>query len=349
MSGGVDSSVAAALLQKQGHRVTGMMLRLWSESGHEEDNRCCAPDAMALARRVAGRLDIPFYVADARDVFRAVVVQDFLEGYAAGRTPNPCLICNRVVRWEFLFEQARALGADFLATGHYARLRSAPDGRVELLRGVDVEKDQSYVLHVIPQEKLRQALFPLGEYTKAQVRALADAWGLPTARRADSQDLCFLAGGDYRDFLRRHAPEAARPGPILDRQGRALGRHEGLAFYTIGQRKGLGLGGGEPLYVLEKDVANNALIVGPEAQLGRTSLLCGPVHWTSGRVPDGPFHALVQARYRARPAGAWITPGERDQARVRFDAPQRDLTPGQAAVFYDGDLVIGGGVILSAE
>jgi tRNA-specific 2-thiouridylase len=326
-----------------------MMLRLWSEPGKEDSNRCCSPDAMALARRVAARLGIPFYVVDAKQIFRETVVQAFLDGYAAGLTPNPCLACNRVVRWEFLFEHARAFGADFLATGHYARLRMTDDGRVELMRGLDESKDQSYVLHVIPQEKLKHALFPVGGYAKPQIRAIAAELNLPVSDCRDSQDLCFLAGEDYRDFLRRNAPELARPGPIVDREGRALGTHEGLAFYTIGQRKGLGLAGGEPLYVLEKDALANALIVGPEEQLGRSALTCGPVTWTSGRVPPEPFRATVKARYSARPAGAWVTPGSGDRAQVRFDQPQRDLTPGQAAVFYRDEIVLGGGLIQSVE
>ena len=224
MSGGVDSSVAAALLQQQGHQVTGVMLRLWSEPGKEDSNRCCAPDAMALARRVAAKLDIPFHVVDARDVFREIVVETFLEGYAAGQTPNPCLACNRRIRWTLLYEHARTLGADFLATGHYARLRTAAGGAVELLRGLDPAKDQSYVLHVIPQEKLRHALFPVGEYTKPQIRALASSFELPAAHRPDSQDLCFLAGEDYRAFLRRHHRGLPGVGPAgLGGQARAKG------------------------------------------------------------------------------------------------------------------------------
>src|SRR5512143_676117 len=219
MSGGVDSSVAAALLQEHGYAVTGMMLRLWSESGREADNRCCTPVAMALARRVAARLGIPFYAVDARQAFHGTVVSYFLEGYAQGLTPNPCLVCNRQVRWGLLLEHARALGADYMATGHYARLRPGENGTIQLLRAIDSAKDQSYVLHVLDQERLAQARFPLGEYTKPQVRELARRFNLPVAERSESQDLCFLAGGDYRQFLQRHAPQVEMPGPIFDRQG----------------------------------------------------------------------------------------------------------------------------------
>ena len=204
MSGGVDSSVAAALLKQQGHEVTGMMLRLWSEPGKEDSNRCCTPDSMAQARRVAAKLEIPFYVLDAKEIFRKTVVNYFLQGYADGQTPNPCLVCNREIRWEFLLQHALALGADFMATGHYARVDTAPDGRKLLRRGVDPAKDQSYVLHVLNQEKLARALFPAGDYTKPEIRAIAEGLGLSVAKRPDSQDLCFLAGEDYRPFLARN-------------------------------------------------------------------------------------------------------------------------------------------------
>ena len=272
MSGGVDSSVAAALLVEQGYRVIGIMLRLWSEPGCEDLNRCCTPQAMSLARQVAAHLGIPFYVLDAKQPFRATVVEAFFEGYARGVTPNPCLVCNRRIRWGFLLEHARALGAERFATGHYARLRRLPDGTVQLLKGRDAAKDQSYVLAMLSQEQLQRTLLPIGEYTKAEVRALAERFGLPVAQRPDSQDLCFLAGQDYRDFLARHRPDTLRPGPILTPDGQEIGRHRGLAFYTIGQRKGLGLAAPRPLYVLDKDPARNALIVGPAEALGRRAL-----------------------------------------------------------------------------
>lgn len=349
MSGGVDSSVAAALLLEQGYDVTGMMLRLWSEPGKEAWNRCCTPDSMAMARRVAARLDIPFYVVDAKRVFRETVVQYFLEGYAAGLTPNPCLVCNRQIRWRFLLDHALALGADFLATGHYARTSRDEKGQVRLLRAVDEDKDQSYVLHGLTQEKLRCTLFPLGEYRKAEVRQKAEALGLPVYKRPDSQDLCFLAGEDYRAFLRRHAPEASRPGDIVNRKGELLGRHSGLPNYTIGQRKGLGIRFPAPLYVLDKEAATNTLVVGQAHELGATRLLAGEVNWVSGAMPESTFRAWVKIRYTARatPAEVCLLEGGQ-QVEVRFDVPQRDITPGQSAVFYVGDEVMGGGVILSS-
>jgi tRNA-uridine 2-sulfurtransferase len=345
MSGGVDSSVAAALLKQQGYEVTGMMLRLWSEPGKENSNRCCTPDSMGLARRVAAKLDIPFYVVDAKELFRATVVEAFLDGYARGLTPNPCLTCNRQIRWEYLYDHAMALGADFMATGHYVRLETAQDGRKRLLRGVDPAKDQSYVLHVLSQEKLAHSLFPIGAYPKPEVRAFARTFDLPTAARADSQDLCFLAGEDYREFLRRNAPEIARPGPILNRDGKTLGEHQGLAYYTIGQRKGLGIASPVPLYVLGKDTGTNALVVGTQDELGQRELTAVDVHWSSGEAPSGPLHGQVKTRYTAREAASEIRPLEGSRVDVRFEAPQRDITPGQAAVFYDGEVVLGGGLI----
>jgi len=347
MSGGVDSSVAAALLQRQGYDVIGMMLRLWSEPGKEDSNRCCTPDSMALARRVAARLDIPFYVVDAKEVFRETVVQYFLEGYAAGQTPNPCLLCNRQIRWTFLLEHALALGTDFMATGHYVRKRTNENGEHQLLKAVDPSKDQSYVLHVLDQGKLNHALFPVGEYPKPEIRKIAEELDLPVYKRPDSQDLCFLAGEDYRNFIQRNAAEMLLPGEIVRRGGEPLGQHNGLANYTIGQRKGLGVQSPVPLYVLSKDATTNTLIVGEADELGMDELLVKDLNWPSGEIPAKPFRAEVKIRYTAKEAPARVTPlNNGKQARVRFDAPQRDITLGQAAVFYDGELLLGGGIIL---
>ena len=346
MSGGVDSSVAAALLKEQGYEVMGMMLRLWSEPGKEESNRCCTPDSMAQARRVAAKLGIPFYVIDGKDVFRETVVQYFLDGYARGETPNPCLICNRQIRWTFLLEHALALGADYMATGHYVRTQRDEGGRVQLVRAVDRSKDQSYVLHVLNQEKLARALFPVGDYPKLEIRTIAEKFGLPTASRKDSQDLCFLAGEDYRHFLQRNAAEMLQPGEILTRDGRSVGHHSGLANYTIGQRKGLGVASPVPLYVLGKDSISNSLVVGTQEELGSRELNARDVNWISGEAPAKPFRAEVKIRYTAQEADAWVTPMDGSRAQVRFDAPQRDITAGQAAVFFQADRLIGGGIIL---
>jgi len=347
MSGGVDSSVTAALLKERGYDVLGMMLRLWSEPGKEDSNRCCTPDSMAQARRVAAKLDIPFYVIDAKDVFRETVVEYFLSGYARGETPNPCLVCNQKIRWTFLLDHALALGADFMATGHYARVKKDERGRIQLMRAVDLSKDQSYVLHVLNQDKLKHALFPVGDYPKPEIRALAEKHGLPTASRKDSQDLCFLAGEDYRNFLRRNAAEMLKPGEIVTRAGKSIGEHNGLANYTIGQRKGLGVASPVPLYVLGKNAANNTVIVGTQEELGSRELTARDVRWLSGEAPPQPFRANVKIRYTAKEAGALVTPVDNGkQAQVQFDAPQRDITAGQAAVFYQDDVMIGGGIII---
>ena len=347
MSGGVDSSVAAALLKEQGYDVIGMMLRLWSEPGKEESNRCCTPDSMAQARRVAAKLDIPFYVIDAKDVFRETVVEYFLSGYARGETPNPCLVCNQKVRWTFLLDHALALGADYMSTGHYVRIRKNENGKSELLRAVDPGKDQSYVLHVLTQDKLKHALFPIGDYPKPEIRAIAEKYGLPTASRKDSQDLCFLAGEDYRNFLQRNAAEMLTAGEIVTRAGKSVGEHTGLANYTIGQRKGLGVASAVPLYVLGKNAQTNALIVGTQEELGARELTARDVNWLSGNIPDGPFRSEVKIRYTAREAAATVMPIHNGgQVHVQFDAPQRDITAGQAAVFYQDDVMIGGGIIV---
>ncbi|GAB4574103.1 MAG: tRNA 2-thiouridine(34) synthase MnmA [Anaerolineae bacterium] len=350
MSGGVDSSVAAALLVQQGYEVIGMMMRLWSEDNGQGEtcdthNRCCTPDQMRDARRIADMLGIPFYVLDTREVFRQKIVQYFIDEYATGRTPNPCLACNRHIRFTHLLNHARAMGAEYLATGHYARLRQSADGTVSLYKGVDDAKDQSYVLSVLTQEQIRHALFPVGEYTKHRVRELASEFGLPVAQKHDSQDLCFLADGDYRRFLRQYAPAAVVPGPIVNRQGQQLGDHTGLPNYTIGQRKGLGIAASEPLYVIAKDVTHNALIVGTRAELGQRTLTARNVNWIEGQPPGSPMRAEVKIRYKARPVPATLSPREDGHVLVTFDEPQRDIAPGQGAVFYDGERCLGGGTI----
>jgi tRNA-specific 2-thiouridylase len=345
MSGGVDSSVTAALLKEQGYQVIGMMLRLWSQPGGETFNRCCTPESMALARRVAARLEIPFYAIDAKEVFHQNVVRFFEDGYLRGVTPNPCLVCNRQIRWGFLLEHALSLGADYLATGHYARLQNDDNGRFQLLKAIDREKDQSYVLHVLGQQQLYHALFPLGEYAKPQVRQLARDFSLPVSERPESQDLCFLGQSDYRQYLRRNVPQSDNPGPIIDRNGHTIGQHQGLAFYTIGQRKGLGLSAPHPLYVVDKDLQRNTLIVGGIDQLGKSELVASQVNWVSGIIPSRPFRAEVKIRYRARETWGRVTPLEDRAVKVSFDESLRDITPGQSAVFYDGSICLGGGII----
>ena len=346
MSGGVDSSVAAALLVEQGYNVIGMMLRLWSEQDSESANRCCAPDSIALARRVAAILSIPFYVLDARQQFYDSVVRSFIDDYTHNLTPNPCITCNRIVRWDFLLYHALAAGADFLATGHYARISQDSTGAYQLSRGVDPSKDQSYVLHILTQNKLRHALFPLGEYTKQEVRRMAHNFNLPVADRPDSQDLCFTGiNGDYRQFLTRNAPSTVNPGLILDHQGRVVGNHSGLAFFTIGQRKGLHISSPVPLYVLEKDPFRNVLVVGSSDHLGNNQLMSEGVNWIAGEPPNSSFPALVKIRYKAQDVQGNVNILDKNSIRIDFNNLVRDITPGQAAVLYNGDICLGGGII----
>jgi tRNA-specific 2-thiouridylase len=347
MSGGVDSSVAAALLVEQGYEVIGMMMRLWSEPGSgpaAPANRCCTPDQMADARRIAAILGIPFYVVDVQDYFRQRIVQFFIDEHERGRTPNPCIECNRQIRFTYLLERALALDADYLATGHYARVRHSDCG-YHLLKAVDETKDQSYVLHVLGQEHLAHVLFPIGEYTKDEVRELARQFNLPVASKGESQDLCFLGDGDYRRFLQEYSDKAGRPGPILNSSGRELGQHDGLPFYTIGQRKGLGIAAGEPLFVLRKDVGHNALVVGTREELGQDDLVARNVNWVSGSAPARPIRAQVKIRYKARPVTATVAMLADSRARVHLDEPVFGMTAGQGAVFYDGDICLGGGII----
>ncbi len=348
MSGGVDSSVAAALLVEQGYNCIGVMMRLWAETGAGEGstNKCCSLESVNDARRVADQLGIPFYLINVEQPFKQNVVDLFIDGYSAGLTPNPCLACNRHIRFDYLLNYARRMGADYLATGHYARLRRQPDGTVHLLAGVDAGKDQSYVLSVMGQDELQDVLFPIGDFPKSEVRRMAAAQGLPIASKHDSMDLCFLADDDYRRFLQDWAPKAMQPGQIVDRTGKVLGAHNGLPNYTIGQRKGLGIGGvAEPLYVLELDSKRNALVVGTLDELGQRELLATGVNWTLDTpVADG-YRGQCKIRYRSVAADCTLYPQPNGDVRVIFDAPLRDITPGQGAVFYNGDHCLGGGII----
>ena len=378
MSGGVDSSVAAALLKEQGHEVIGIMLRLWSEPGTYDDdglervvqNKCCSLEAVDDARRVARKLDIPFYLMNVEQEFKENVVDLFYREYVAGRTPNPCLTCNRHIRFTLLLNRALALNADYLATGHYVRVDDHPlTGKRRLRRGIDPGKDQSYVLHVLNQEQLAHACFPLGGYTKPEVRAMAAERGLSVASKPESQEICFVAQNDYRGFIDRYTINLAEkeenvpaavgatsgkliqiphPGPIYDQAGKQLGRHRGLAYYTIGQRKGLGLNSPVPLHVLRIDAEQNALIVGPAEGLLRATCTVAKMHYVSGEVPTEPFDAWVRIRYKAPEEQAVVTPIDAEHAQITFARPQRSITPGQAAVLYSGmdqDEVLGGGII----
>lgn len=346
MSGGVDSSVSAALLVDQGYKVFGIMLRLWGEPEADRSNRCCTPDSVALARRVASIISIPFYVLDAKRIFYDTVVKTFIQDYTHNLTPNPCIACNRYVRWGYLLNYARAAGADYLASGHYARIVQNVDHTYQLLRGVDPLKDQSYVLHVLNQEQLAHAMFPLGGYLKTDVREMANRYNLPVAERPDSQDLCFIGSdGDYRQFLIHHAPDSLQPGDIVDVNGTILGQHKGLAFYTIGQRKGLQISAPTPLYVLGKEISGNKIIVGTRGQAARDNLIASEVNWVAGEAPISPFNAQVKIRYKSHDIPAVVSALDSDSIKVQFEKPVCDITPGQAAVLYNGDVCLGGGII----
>lgn len=350
MSGGVDSSVAAALLKEAGWEVIGLTFRLWEEgqasATHLASASCLSREAAGAAAQAALSLGIEHHVLELQEEFRGRVIDYFVREYRAGRTPNPCLVCNSGIKFAALLEQARRLGASHLATGHYARTGySTAAGRFLLKKGVDTQKDQSYMLYRLSQGQLRRCLFPLGELTKREVRRKAAELGLGAAREAESQEICFVPDNDYRGFLRSYGL-ATRPGPIISSRGERLGTHKGIAFYTIGQRKGLGLSCPRPLYVLEIRPRENTLIVGERAELYRAGLEAEEVHLVSVSALDGAQELTVKIRYRSPEIPARVIPlAEPRTVRVIFKQPQPAVTPGQAAVFYRGDLVIGGGTI----
>jgi tRNA-specific 2-thiouridylase len=335
MSGGLDSSVAALLLQQQGHSVRGVTLRLWDET---------PADPVGAAAAACAHLGIAHEVLDLRAEFRRRVVDYFVASYARGLTPNPCLRCNRDVKFGLLLEHVLGAGDDRLATGHYVRIEDRADGG-HLLCGLDPAKDQSYFLYMLTQAHLARLSFPLGAWRKADVRALAARHGLPAAERAESQDVCFLPEGDYRRLVAAAVPEAVRPGPIYDLAGRELGRHRGLPYYTVGQRGGLGIAAPRPLYVARLDVTRNALVVGYREELARSSLAATEMTYVAGRPPAAGVDVTVKIRYRARPVAARFWPEGESGARLELAVPLYDITPGQAAVLYAGDEVLGGGII----
>ena len=350
MSGGVDSSVAAALLKDEGYEVTGVMLKLWKGEAANNNSGCCNIGAAEDARRVADVLDIPFYVLNFADHFADSVIDDFHADYASGRTPNPCVRCNQWVKFGALMDRARALGADVLATGHYARVRKQ-NGRYRLLRGVDMHKDQSYVLWMLDQVDLRQCLFPVGELTKPQTRAIAAELGLRTAAKPDSQEICFVRGGDVGAYIAEHIPEGTQPGPIRDRDGKVVGEHRGVARYTVGQRRGLGISLGEPVFVTSIDRAENAINVGRRADLFVAELV---IEETSFVQPDllPDMEVLLQHRAHGETNLGRLHRVDRDHCSVAFGRPVDSVAPGQSAVFYDPsqpEELIGGGIIASTK
>jgi tRNA-specific 2-thiouridylase len=362
MSGGVDSSTAAALLHAQGYAVVGLTMQLWNQRRLAElrgdganAQRCCSVDDVYDARRVAEHLGFPFYVVNFEQRFEDAVVRPFVEEYLRGRTPIPCSRCNTDVKFDELLRTARQIGAERLATGHYARVHyNAESRRYELMRACDVNKDQTYFLWGLTQEQLARTMFPLGEMSKEEVRGMARQRQLPVAGKPESQEICFVPAGGYEKFVaayraeRDASGEEESAGEIVTTSGQVIGEHHGIARFTVGQRRGLGIAAGQPLYVIELDPERNRVVVGEDRELRRTACLVEEVNWVSIARPGHRVAAQVKIRHRHDPAAAQVEALDDGSARVTFCEPQRAITPGQAAVFYSGDLVLGGGWIRSA-
>jgi tRNA-specific 2-thiouridylase len=346
MSGGVDSSVSAALLHEQGYRILGSHMKLVHLDG--VDHGCCGPQAQADAAAVAGTIGFDFEVADMSGAFERTVLADFFAEHRAGRTPNPCVRCNQFIKFDAFLDRADQLGFDFVATGHYVRTWRDETGQWHLGRGTDTSKDQSYLLHVLGQRQLARSLFPVGGQSKAETREHARRLGLPVAGKPDSQEVCFVPGADHAAFLARHASDLVRAGEVVDASGRVMASHDGTFRFTIGQRRGLGVSTGERAYVVDMDVGSNRVVVGPGELLARPGLVADRVSWIAGRPPaGGPFEAEVRIRYQGEDVPAVIEP-RNDEARVEFRVPQRAVAPGQSAVFYRAGEVLGGGRIRDA-
>ena len=349
MSGGVDSSVAALLVKEAGIGAVGCTMRLYdgAESGKEDPagRTCCSLEDTEDAGAVARRLGIPYYVFNFKEEFREKVMEPFADAYLAGITPNPCIACNRHLKFAKLLERAKILGCDAVVTGHYARI-AEKDGRMRLLKAKEPEKDQSYVLYQMDQETLRHVLFPLGEYSKEETRRIAEQNGFLNARKPDSQDICFVPDGDYAKVVEAISGLRSKPGDFVRSDGTKLGRHKGVIHYTVGQRRGLGIAGPAPYYVIRIDVPQNRVVLGFKEELYSAAARLGEVNWIAGTVPEEPVRCGVRIRYHHPEEAATVFPEADGTARVLFDKPQRAITPGQAAVFYDGEEVLGGGVIL---
>ena len=349
MSGGVDSSVAAYLLKEQGYDVIGVTMQIWEDEEHqrtEENGGCCGLSAVDDARRVADRLEIPYYVMNFKQEFQEKVVDYFVEEYLAGRTPNPCIACNRYVKWESLLKRSMEIGADYIATGHYARITKLPNGRFAIRNSVTARKDQTYALYNLTQFQLAHTLMPIGEYEKDQVRRIAQEAGLPVAAKPDSQDICFVPDGDYAAFLKKKAGERMPgEGDFVTRDGTVLGKHKGITHYTIGQRKGLGLSMGEPVFVSELRPKTNQVVVGEEPQVFKKELLCDHLNFMGMEDLEEPRRVWAKVRYAHKGQWCRIERQGRDLIRAEFEEPVRAITPGQAVVFYEGEYVLGGGII----
>lgn len=346
MSGGVDSSVAALLLKSAGNECVGCTMKLYhnEDAGIPRGHTCCSLDDVEDARSVAYRLEMPYYVFNFSEDFREKVIDRFAGQYLAGMTPNPCIDCNRCMKFAKLFDRADILGCSHIATGHYARIE-CEDGKYVLKKALDPAKDQSYVLYAMTQAQLARTLFPLGGLNKSETRRLAEAGGFINAQKPDSQDICFAPDGDYAKIIELYTGKPSEPGDFVDSAGRVLGRHAGVIRYTIGQHRGLGLSLPEKRFVTAIDPVNNTVTLGPESELYGTRAEVGEFNWISGETPSAPVRCRVKIRYRQSEQWAWVTPRGENGAEIEFDEPQRAITPGQAAVLYDGDTVLGGGVI----
>jgi tRNA-specific 2-thiouridylase len=346
MSGGVDSSAAAALLLEQGYEVVGITLKLWPQDCvNRAEDKCCGPQAVMDARSVAHKLDIPYYLIDEAEDFQKQVINYFAEEYKAGRTPNPCVMCNEKLKFGTLINRARQLGAEFIATGHFARVEKSAEGRMLLKRGRDARKDQSYFLFSLRQEQLARSIFPLGDLTKSDTRCVARQNELKTADKEESMEICFVPDKDYGKFLQQAKLVEKHRGEIVNLQGRVLGQHEGIEFYTIGQRKGLGISSPNPLYVIELDAANNRVVVGDESALDRDEFAVERCNWIPFESPPESMEVTAKIRYNHLGTPATVRPQLNGGAKVKLHVPQRAITPGQACVFYQEDLVVGGGWI----
>ena len=348
MSGGVDSSVAAFLTQQSGFDCIGVTMRLYDNAPDEsaDSSTCCSLEDVEDARSVARRLGMPFYAFNFKADFREKVIDKFVHCYECGMTPNPCIECNRHLKFDHLLRRGIELGCDFVVTGHYAQIRQDPNtGRYILYKAADLSKDQSYVLYSLTQDQLAHTHFPLGGLSKTEARAIAEKQGFINARKHDSQDICFVPDGDYVAFMQRYTGKDYPAGDFLDLNGNVVGKHQGAVRYTLGQRKGLGLAMGAPVYVCAKDMERNTVTVGPNEALYSTSLLANDWNWFPFAELTQPLHITAKARYNQPPQPATVYPEENGTARVEFDSPQRALTPGQAVVLYDGDMVVGGGTI----
>ncbi len=350
MSGGVDSSVVAAILKEQGHDLLGIFMHFWAEPGPVNDairNKCCSIESFNDARRVALKLGFPLYTINLDEPFKAQIVDSFLADYGNGLTPNPCVNCNRHIKFDYLLQKAAELGYDYIATGHYAKIIVQAD-QYQVWRPVDTNKDQTYFLHTLTQNKLKQIIFPLADLTKPEVRDLAKKFDLPVAKKPESQEICFITGKSHNDFLRRHLP--LKSGNILTVDGQVVGEHQGLPLYTLGQRKGVEIGGVGPFYVVKLDYATNTVIVsndGDDPLLYQSSLMAKNVSWIGGEKLTTILDCQAVIRYRHKPINCTITPQANDKAMVMFEQPQRAITPGQSVVFYNGEQLLGGGEIVA--